>query len=147
MAVIRGVKAVRTLLNNLPAHLQAEATKPVRAATKQMHRRVMELLNSAAAWAPLYHGLPGMQNVDTKGHPAGTARRSYRYSVTKNGMVGRVGQLSPAAASDGFHLRMFFTGTVHQPARPIHYDVFDQESPIFIGEQKKALTKALMVLK
>lgn len=147
MPTIKGLKAVQALLQRLPEELRAEATKPVRQTTEAMHRRVNELLNSAAIYAPFWHSGPGMQDVATALHPAGTARRSYRKSVSRDGLTGRVGQLSPAAARDGFHLRIFFNGSVHQPARPAHSQVFEAERMPFIKDQERALAKALAVLR
>jgi hypothetical protein len=147
MPKITGLTQVRAVLKQMPEQLRAEATKPVRETTERMKRRVMELLDSAAIYAPFWHGGPGMQDVDTKLHPAGTARRSYRRSISRDGLTGRVGQLSPQAARDGFHLRFFFDGTVHQPARPAHSEVFESERGPFIIDQKLALQRALAALK
>lgn len=143
MAKIRGAKELRAAIRKMPPDLKAEATKEVRASTKRMHRKVMELLNSAASYAPFWHGKPGMQNVTTALHAAGTARRNYRYSVVKQGMTGRVGLLSPAAERTAFHMRFFLYGTVHQPARNVHADAFESERDVFIDNQTKALGRVL----
>lgn len=137
MAKIRGAKELRAAIKRAPAELRKEATDEVKASTKRMHETVMQLLNSAAIYAPLYHGGPGMQNI------TGNARRNYRYSIVDKGMRGRVGLLSPAAESKAFYLRMFFTGTVHQPARPAHDDAFEQERDVYIANQSRALARVI----
>jgi len=143
MARIRGAKELRADLKRLPEALREEAMKPVKASTVRMHRRVMELLNSASSLAPFYHGLPGMQDVDTPLHPAGSARKSYRYSIVNKGLTGRVGQLSPGAERAGFHLYFFLNGTSHQPARPVHDIAFEEERNLFASAQQKALLNVL----
>lgn len=137
MAKIRGAKELRRDIRALPAELRAEATKEVRESTKRMHRRVMQLLASAAFYAPFWHGGAGMQDI------TGAARRSYRYSVIDKGMRGRVGQLSPTAQRNGFYLRFFFYGSRHQPARPAHDEAFEDERDVFIANQGAALKRVL----
>lgn len=137
MAKVRGAKELRAAIRNAPKDLRAEAVKEVRASTIKMHRTVYQLLNSAASYAPLWHGQAGMQDI------TGNARRSYRYSVVDNGMKGRVGLLSAAAERNAFYLRFFFHGTVHQPSRNAHDDAFEQERDVYIHNQGLALERVL----
>jgi hypothetical protein len=137
MAKIRGAKELRAAIKRAGPALRKEATAEVRASTKRMHGTVMMLLGTAAMYAPLYHGGAGMQNI------TGTARRSYRFSVSEARMSGRVGLLSAAAESRAFHLRFFFYGTVHQPARNAHDDAFERERDVFIDNQTKALQRVV----
>ncbi len=138
MAKIRGAKELRAAIRNAPKDLRDEATKEVRASTIRMHRTVQMLLNSAAIYAPLWHGKAGMQNI------TGDARRSYRYSVVDKGMRGRVGLLSSQAERAAFHLRFFFYGSVHQPSRNAHDDAFERERDTYIDNQGKALERVLV---
>lgn len=137
MAKIHGAKELRAAIRRAEPMLRDEATKEVRASTIRMHRKVKELLNSAASYAPLYHGGPGMQNI------TGVARRSYRYSVTDKGMTGRVGLLSSKAESSAFYLRFFFYGTSHQPSRNAHDDAFEDERDVFVVNQQAALNRVI----
>jgi len=102
-----------------------------------MHRTVMMLLSTAAAYAPLWHGKSGMQNI------TGNARRSYRYSVSETKMKGRVGLLSAATERRAFYLGFFFYGTSHQPARNAHDDAFERERDVFILNQGRALERVV----
>lgn len=137
MAKIRGAKALRAAIKRAPEDLRKEATAEVRASTKRMHRKVMELLGTAASFAPLHHGGAGMQDI------SGIARRSYRYSVVEKGMRGRVGLLSSAAEGKAFYLRFFFHGTSHQPSRNAHDAAFEDERDTFMVEQGRALERVL----
>jgi hypothetical protein len=137
MAKIHGARELRAAIRRAPQDLRDEAIKEVKASTDQMHRRVMELLASASKFAPLWHGKPGMQNI------TGAARRNYRKSVSKAKMQGRVGLLTSGAERAAFHLRFFFYGTSHQPARPAHDEAFEAERDVFIERQTKALANVL----
>lgn len=137
MAKITGAKELRAALRRASPDLREEATKEVRASTIRMHRKVMELLNSAASYAPLWHGGEGMQNI------TGVARRSYRYSVVDKGMRGKVGLLSANAERSAFYLRFFFYGTSHQPSRNAHDDGFEDERDVFLDNQGRALARVL----
>lgn len=137
MARVRGAKELRAAIKRLPADLRTEASKEVRASTMAMHRKVIELLSSAASYAPFWHGKAGMQNV------TGAARRSFRYSVVDKGLTGRVGLLSAAAEQKAFYLRFFLHGSVHQPARNVFDDAFEGERDVFIANQLRALTSVL----
>lgn len=137
MAKIRGSKELKAAIRRAGPDLRKEATAEVRKSTKQMHATFMLLLNSAASYAPLWHGKPGMQNI------TGTARRSYRWSISEKRMSGRVGLLSPAAERRAFHLGFFLYGTVHQPARNAHDDAFERERDVFIHNQGQALARVL----
>ena len=137
MAKIRGSKELKAAIRRAGPELRKEATNEVRKSTKNMHRTVMMLLSSAAIYAPLWHGKPGMQNI------TGLARRSYRYSVSEKRMSGRVGLLSAASERRAFYLGFFFYGTVHQPARNAHDDAFERERDLFIYNQGKALERVM----
>lgn len=137
MAKMRGAKELRAALKRAPDDLREEASKEVRESTKRMHRKVMQLLNSAASYAPFHHGGMGMQNI------TGAARRAYRYSVADKGLKGRVGLLSPAAEQRAFYLRFFLYGTSHQPSRNVHDTAFEGEREDFIVHQRKALESVL----
>ena len=137
MAKIRGSKELKAAIRRAGPDLRKEATAEVRKSTKQMHTTFMMLLNSAASYAAFWHGKPGMQNI------TGTARRSYRWSVSENRMSGRVGLLTPASERRAFHLGFFLYGTVHQPARNAHDDAFERERDVFIQNQGQALARVL----
>lgn len=137
MAKIRGAKELRAAIKRAPKHLRDEATKEVRASTRRMHRHARELFNSAAQFAPLYHGGPGMQNI------TGLARSLYRYSLIDRGMRGRVGLLSASSESRGYYLRIFLSGSEHQPARPVHDVAFEAERDTFLVNQRRALGRVL----
>lgn len=140
MAKVRGAAAVRSTLRRMPKAIREEAIKEVRASTKRMHSQVMAMLATSSSYAAFWHGQPGMQNI------TGTARRAYRYSVSQTQMKGRVGLLSPAAERSAFYLRFFFYGSVHQPARPVHDDAFEEERDVFIQNQGRALERVLRML-
>lgn len=138
MARIIGIKELQAALKASPEFVRQEATKEVRASSTAMRAKVMELLASAASYAPLWHGQPGMLNV------TGKARRNYRVSVVKGGLEGRVGLLTPAAEKAAPELRFFLYGTVHQPSRNAHDDAFEAERDPFIVRQEAALERALV---
>ena len=140
MAKVRGTKELRAALRRAPAHLREEAAEPVREHTKGMHRRVMELLNSASSYAPFWHGKMGMQDI------TGIARRTYRYSVIDKGLKGRVGLLSAKAARKAFYLKFFMFGTINQPARNVHDTAFEEHRDDYIIDQKAALERVLRKL-
>lgn len=137
---IHGVREIRRAIRRAPVVLQDEAMKEVRASTQAMHRAAMANFNTASKYAPLYHGKMGMQSL------TGIARRSYRYSVSKKRLSGRVGLLSSTAASRAFYLYFFMYGTVNQPARPVHDDAFDGEKDHYIDAQTKALRRVLTTI-
>ncbi len=137
MARIIGTTQLQAALKASPAVVREEATKEVRASANAMRARVMDLLASAASYAPLWHGQPGMLNL------TGKARRNYRVSVVKDGMEGKVGLLTPAAEKATPELRWFFFGTVHQPSRNAHSDAFETERGPFMIKQEAALERAL----
>ena len=136
-ARIIGGKELRAALMKAPADLREEAGAEVRASTKRMHRKAMELFNSAASFAPFWHGQPGMQNI------TGAARRAYRYSVVNKGLTGRVGVLTGAAMGKVPELRWFLFGTSRQPARNVHASAFEDERDVFFVNQRKALQSVL----
>lgn len=137
MAKIRGAKELKAAIRRAGPDLRKEATDEVRKSTKQMHATFMMLLNSAASYAALWHGGLGMKNL------TGTARRSYRYSVSERKMSGRVGLLSAASEKKAFHLGFFLYGTAHQPSRNAHDDAFERERDVFIYNQGQALARVL----
>lgn len=137
MAKITGAKELRSAIQRAGPDLRKEATAEVRKSTKAMHSSVMAKLASSASYAAFWHGGAGMQNI------TGTARRSYRHSVSERRMSGRVGLLSPSAEKSAFYLRFFFYGTSHQPSRNAHDDAFEQERDVFIHNQGKALERVL----
>lgn len=94
-------------------------------------------LNTAAQYAELYHGKPGMQNI------TGTFRRLYRRSISKKQLKGRVGLLSSTSVARAPQVRWFNDGTSHQPARPFHDDAFEAEEGPYITNQTRALRRVL----
>lgn len=138
MVKIRGSKELRAALRKAPRDLKREAIKEVRNSTRRMHRAVLAMLmTSGATYAAHWHGLPQMQNL------SGVARRNYRFSVSERRMSGRVGLLSSGAERAAFYLSFYFYGTVHQPARPVHDDAFEDERETFVSNQGRALAEVL----
>jgi len=136
MARIRGAKETRAAIRRLPKAMRDEAAKPVKTSTERMYDDVRDRLAHAGEIAPLYHGKPGMQNI------TGAARRAYKKQLSRDGLTGRVGILKNEG--DGaLHLRIFFTGSVHQPARNVHDPAFELESEHFFRDQELALRRVL----
>ncbi len=137
MAKTRGFRELRRRINRAPKVLQDEVLKEVRASTKRMHRDVIRKFETAASYAPFFHGEPGMRRV------TGNARRFYRFSISKKRLLGRVGLLSRRAQKKAFYLHFFLYGTINQPARPVHDDQFEIEREVFYVNQKRALERVL----
>ena len=141
MAKIIGGKELRARLMKLPVDLRLEASKEVKVSADRMQLEVMAGLNAAASYAPFWHGKIGMQNI------TGQARRNYKVKISNKGMTGRVGLTTTAARKRARYLRFFFAGTVHQPSRNVHSDVFELERVLFMVNQRKALQRVLAKLK
>lgn len=137
MARIRGAEDVRKAIRKAGPELQRQALEEVRASSKKMHQDAMAGLDTAASYAALYHGKPGMQNI------TGTFRRFYRWSVSPTKMKGRVGFLSARAAHKAFYAKWFFYGSANQPARPVHDDAFEANREPYIKAQSVALRAVL----
>lgn len=128
---------MKAALRRAPRHLQDEAMKEVEASTRAMHREAMAGFAIAARYAAFWHGQIGMRNI------TGTARRFYRWSVSRRMMRGRVGLLSRTAERRAFYLRFFLYGTRNQPARPVHDDAFEGEREVYIQRQAQALQRVV----
>lgn len=137
MVRIRGAEDVRKAIRKAGPELQRQALEEVRVASKQMYDDTMTRLANAAAYAPLYHGKPGMQDI------TGIFRRNYRWSVSPTKMKGRVGFLSAQAARKAFYAKWFFYGSDNQPARPVHDDAFEANREPYIKAQSVALRAVL----
>ena len=135
MAKMTGVNQLRSVLRKLPRDMQDAATKELKSSTERMHRHAIGLLNTAGALAPLWHGEAGMQTI------TGAARAAYRRSFSQKSMTVRVGLLSSSALKQGYYLRFFNDGTIHQPARPFHDIAAETERPLFEAAQKRALAQ------
>lgn len=139
MAKIRGAKETRAAIRKLPADLREEAAQPVKSSTDRMYADVQDRLAHAGEIAPLYHGGPGMQNI------TGAAKRAYKKRITRDGLTGQVGILKNEG--DGaLALRIFFTGSVHQPARNVHDPAEEAERETFFREQSRVLPRVLAKL-
>lgn len=141
MAKIRGAKELRAAIKAAGPDLRKEAGTEVKASTDRMHKNARAMMGSAASIAAFWHGKPGMQNI------SGAARRSYKKSVSRDGMTGKVGILGETAGADSNYgalaMRMFLFGSSHQPARNVHDAAFEDERDAFIHNQGEALEAVL----
>lgn len=137
MGKVRGAKEVRKAIRKAGPEIERQALEEVRDASRKMYQDTMNGLNTAAAYAPLYHGKPGMQNI------TGLFRRNYRWSISRAKLKGRVGFLSARAARNAFYAKWFFYGSENQPARPVHDDAFEANRELYIRAQSVALRAVL----
>lgn len=137
MVKISGARELRAAIKRAAPDIRAEAGKEVKASTKRMHQEAMAAFNTAASFAPFWHGKDGMQSI------TGAARRAYRQAVSRDGLRGRVGLLSTSAMEKAFYLRFFLYGTSHQPARNVHDLAFEDERDAYVANQAKALDRVL----